>query len=63
MYLVFYSTSDVFKGEELLKNASVKCLVVPTPVQDKAYCGVCLKIDNTFDKNLLGDMEYAVLEE
>lgn len=42
MHIVFYSTSNVFKAEELLTNAGVECQVVPTPVQDKAYCGVCI---------------------
>lgn len=39
--------------------------VVPTPVQDKAYCGVCLKLDSeTLEaaKLLLESMEYRVVE-
>lgn len=44
MHLVFYRTSDVFKFEEILQNHNITLEVVPTPVQDKAYCGVCLKI-------------------
>ena len=63
MHIVFYSTSDVFKGEDRLKHASIDCSVVPTPVQDKAYCGVCLRTQITFDKKIFDDMEYAVLEE
>ena len=63
MHIVFYSTSNVFKAEELLMDAGVSCQVVPTPVQDKAYCGVCIM---TKDKNaleLLKDVEYKVIEE
>lgn len=44
MFLVFYRTNDVFEAEELLSNAGVDTEIVPTPVQDIAYCGVCVKI-------------------
>ena len=44
MFLVFYRTNDVFEAEELLSNAGVDTEIVPTPVQDIAYCGVCIKI-------------------
>ena len=44
MYLVFYKTNDVFAAEELLQNIGITVEIVPTPVQDKAYCGVCVKI-------------------
>ena len=44
MYLVFYKTNDVFAAEELLQNIGIAFKTVPTPVQDKAYCGVCIKI-------------------
>lgn len=47
MYYVFYKTSDVFEGEEILNDKGLECEVVPTPVQDKAYCGVCLKVDDS----------------
>ena len=30
MYIVFYSTSNVFKAEELLINGGISCEVVPT---------------------------------
>lgn len=45
IYFVFYKTSDVFKAEEILNEAGIENSVVPTPVQDKAYCGVCIRID------------------
>ncbi len=44
MHFVFYSTNDVFRAEELLRECGVTTEIVPTPVQDKAYCGVCVKI-------------------
>lgn len=61
MYIVFYSTNDVFNGEELLKEAGIECEIVPTPVQDKAYCGVCLKVRNESFKNVLGNLEYEIV--
>ena len=62
MYVVFYSTSDVFKAEEKLNNAKISCRVVPTPVQDKAYCGVCIEINNDIDINIIADMEYKIVD-
>lgn len=47
MHLVFYRTSDVFEVEEILQNHDIATEIVPTPVQDKAYCGVCVKIAET----------------
>ena len=63
MYIAFYSTSDVFAGEEKLNNAGIECKVVPTPVTDKAYCGVCIKCDNDDAINELADMEFNVVGE
>lgn len=62
MYLVFYSTTNVFRAEEILNNAGVQCQVVPTPVQDKAYCGVCVETDEEKAKELMGDMEFDVID-
>lgn len=47
MYFVFYKTNDVFAAEEKLQGEGVLAEVVPTPVQDKAYCGVCIQVDDT----------------
>lgn len=47
MHLVFYRTSDVFEAEEILQSHDIATEIVPTPVQDKAYCGVCVKIAET----------------
>ncbi|MBF1078919.1 MAG: DUF3343 domain-containing protein [Prevotellaceae bacterium] len=63
MYIVFYSTSNVFKAEELLINGGISCEVVPTPVQDKAYCGVCIKTDDANAQKMLENMEFKVIEE
>jgi hypothetical protein len=54
MHLVFYRTSDVFEAEEILQSHNIVTDIVPTPVQDKAYCGVCVKIAET-DLNLAID--------
>ena len=44
MHFVFYKTNDVFAAEEKLLAENVHVEVVPTPVQDKAYCGVCIQL-------------------
>jgi len=62
MYIVFYSTSDVFEAEEELNNQSIECEVVPTPVTDKAYCGVCLKVDVNSDLKTISNIEYERIE-
>ena len=63
MHIVFYSTSNVFKAEEILMNAGLSCQVVPTPVQDKAYCGVCIMTSDKKALELLGNIEFKVIEE
>lgn len=63
MYLVFYSTSNVFKAEELLAEKDIKCDIVPTPVTDKAYCGVCVKVSQDAELTVLGELEYERIEE
>ena len=62
MFIVFYSTSNVFRAEEILNEANIECKVVPTPVTDKAYCGVCVQTENEEAKNLMGDMEFEVID-
>jgi len=62
MNIVFYSTSDVFEGEELLKNNNIECSIVPTPVTDKAYCGVCIECDEKKALEYLSGLEYVVIE-
>lgn len=62
MFIVFYSTSNVFRAEEILNKAAIDCKVVPTPVTDKAYCGVCIQTDNDEAKGLMDDMEFEVIE-
>lgn len=63
MHIVFYSTSNVFKAEELLTDAGVSCQVLPTPVQDKAYCGVCIMTQEKEALDLLNGIEFKVIEE
>lgn len=61
MNLVFYRTSDVFAAEEILKYHNIVTEIVPTPVQDKAYCGVCVRISNSVleaAKRTLVEFEY-----
>lgn len=65
MHLVFYKTNDVFLADEKLQDRQIKVEVVPTPVQDKAYCGVCVRINNDdFDiaKKELENLEYQIVD-
>lgn len=65
MFLIFYRTSDVFDAEERLNENNIKAEIAPTPVQDKAYCGVCVKIGVEAlksAKEILLDLEYQQVE-
>lgn len=62
MHIVFFSTSNVFRAEEILNENDIECKVVPTPVQDKAYCGVCVETKDEKAKDLMEDMEFEVIE-
>lgn len=53
--LVFYRTSDVFEAEEILQSKDIIVEIAPTPVQDRAYCGVCIQIKED-------DLSHAQLE-
>ena len=61
MYIVFFSTNDVFKAEEKLKHCNTKCRIVPTPVTDKAYCGVCVQTEYQNAVDILNGMEFKVV--
>lgn len=62
MHIVFYSTSDVFKAEEILNGENIECKVVPTPVQDKAYCGVCIWTESRAVQKMLDCIEYEIID-
>lgn len=62
MFVVFYSTSNVFKAEEILNKHDVECNIVPTPAMDRAYCGVCLEVDNGTNLDLICNIEHATME-
>ena len=63
MYVVFFSTCNVFKAEELLVSSGEKCSVVPTPATDRAYCGVCLEVDKDATLDVIKDIEHVILED
>lgn len=63
MYVVFFSTNDVFEAEGIFSKIKVDCKVVPTPVTDRAYCGVCLEIDNNSELDIIANLEYKVIAE
>ncbi len=65
MHLIFYKTNDVFTAEERIIANNVSVEIVPTPVQDKAYCGVCVKISDDDMNNvsgILSDLEYKTVK-
>lgn len=65
MYLIFYKTNDVFLAEEKLLEHNFSVKIVPTPVQDKAYCGVCVEIDECrldLISAVLTDLEYKTVK-
>lgn len=62
MHIVFFSTSDVFEAEEKIKEEGIECNVVPTPVTDKAYCGVCICTDDSAAKKAIEGMEFNLIE-
>ena len=65
IHFIFYRTNDVFVAEELLQNNGIKTEIVPTPVQDKAYCGVCIKIcsqESAKCTEVLSKMDYQLVE-
>lgn len=61
MHIVFYSTSDVFEAEEKINGAGMECKIVPTPVTDKAYCGVCVQTNDNDATKVLDGMEYQIV--
>ena len=64
MHYIFYKTTDVFAAEEKLNQHGIKTSIVPTPVQDKAYCGVCVFTDGNDDasiSDILAGMDYQIV--
>ncbi len=64
MYFVFYKTSDVFAAEECIQEKGIQVEIVPTPVQDKAYCGVCVQVsaaDLEKVQAVLAGMKYQLI--
>ena len=65
MHLVFYKTNDVFVAEEKLQEQRIETEITPTPVQDKAYCGVCAMVskdDEDAAVQALAGMEYKIVK-
>ena len=64
MHLIFYKTNDVFIAEELLLSNNITVEIVPTPVQDKAYCGVCVYVKDASEQviSILSDLEYETVK-
>lgn len=44
-----------------MTEEGIECKVVPTPVQDMAYCGVCIQTENVEAEKLMNDMEYEII--
>ena len=65
MHFVFYNTNDVFVAEEKLQQRNIPVEVVPTPVQDKAYCGVCAQVsalNEALAIQTLQGMDYQIVK-
>ncbi len=62
MHIMFFSTSDVFEAEEKINDAGLECNIVPTPVTDKAYCGVCIQTENRDTLAVVEGMEFQIVE-
>ena len=62
MHIMFYSTSDVFEAEEKISDAGMECKIVPTPVTDKAYCGVCVLTEEKNSLTVLEGMEFQIVD-
>ena len=65
MYFIFYNTNDVFVAEEKLQQQNIPVEVVPTPVQDKAYCGVCVQVSTQKEAlaiQTLQGMDYQIVK-
>lgn len=63
MNIAFYSTNEVFAGEEKLKENDIECEIVPTPATDKAYCGVCIETEEEEAISVLGGMEFHIIRK
>ena len=51
MNIAFYSTNEVFAGEEKLKENDIECEIVPTPATDKeAAAAALLNATSVIDK-------------
>lgn len=61
MYMVFFNTGNVFRAEEILKSKNIACKIVPTPVSDKAYCGVCVQTECKEAGNFLTGTDFDVI--
>ena len=42
-------------------RCKIECKIVPTPVTDKAYCGVCLETEEQDIEELMEDMEHEII--
>jgi hypothetical protein len=62
MHIMFFSTSDVFEAEEKINDAGMECKIVPTPVTDKAYCGVCVQTENKDALTAIERMEFQIVD-
>ncbi|WP_276620651.1 DUF3343 domain-containing protein [Syntrophomonas wolfei] len=62
MYLIFYSTNDVYEVEELLRENGISFEIVPTPLKESIYCGVCIKTEEpvALAKNLLKEYRFKI---
>lgn len=60
--MIFYSTNDVYAAEELLQKNDLPFELVPTPLRQSVYCGVCVKTEESleFIESLLQGFRYKL---
>lgn len=63
MYLVFHSTNDVFKAEEIFLQNKIPYKMVPAPVVSKVYCNVSIRLEENTDLSLIESFTYEVISD
>ncbi len=55
--LTFSSTSAAMKAERALKRAKVPCVVIPTPVEITADCGISLLLEECWSARAAAELD------
>ncbi len=62
MYFIFFTTNEVYAAEDVLNNHTLPFEIVPTPIREEIYCGVCIKSDENTSKikTLLREFRFEI---